>query len=147
MKLNHWKYVITAALLVATPLASFSISAAPSKKAIVAVSQKPKSKGKAPKPVAKALPRLLDLGSDKCVPCKMMIPVLNDLSKEYKGKLKVEMIDVWKNRKAGEKYKVQSIPTQIFFDQKGKEFYRHVGFIPKDEILTKFKQHGIKLTK
>ncbi|MCE5314462.1 MAG: thioredoxin family protein [Armatimonadota bacterium] len=97
--------------------------------------------------VSKALPRLLDLGATKCVPCKMMVPVLDDLSKEYKGKLKVDFIDVWKDQSAGEKYNVQSIPTQIFFDAKGKEVYRHVGYFPKADILKAFKDHGIKLTK
>jgi thioredoxin 1 len=101
----------------------------------------------APKKPAKpkALPRLLDLGSDKCVPCKMMIPVLDELRKDYKGKLKVDFIDVWKDEAAAKKYKVKSIPTQIFFDAKGKEVYRHVGFISKEDILKAFKKHGIKL--
>ena len=114
--------------------------------------QKPAAKKSDPKakPAAKApktLPRLLDLGATKCVPCKMMVPVLDELTKEYKGKLKVEFIDVWKDRSAAEKYKIQSIPTQIFFDAKGKEVYRHVGYFPKDDILKAFKDHGIKLTK
>ena len=116
-----------------------------------------KSSKLAPKPGAKkndpkaqspkTLPRLLDLGATKCIPCKMMVPVLDELGKDYKGKLKVEFIDVWKDRSAAQKYKVQSIPTQIFFDAKGKEVYRHVGFFPKDDILKAFKDHGIKITK
>ena len=96
--------------------------------------------------IAKKLPMLIDLGATKCIPCKMMAPILEKLGKEYKGKLKVEFIDVWKNPKAGEKYKVQTIPTQIFYDAKGKEFYRHIGFFPKEDIIAKFKEHGIKLT-
>jgi thioredoxin 1 len=95
----------------------------------------------------KALPKLLDLGATKCIPCKMMVSVLDELSKEYKGKLKVEFIDVWKHQSAAQKYKVQTIPTQIFFDAKGKEVYRHVGYFPKDGILKGFKTHGIKLAK
>ena len=97
-----------------------------------------------PKPV---LPRLVDLGAEKCVPCKMMAPILKQLAREYKGKLKVEFIDVWKNRPAVGKYKIKSIPTQIFYDRKGKEFSRHEGFISKEDILAKFKAHGIKLAK
>ncbi|MHB9035773.1 MAG: thioredoxin family protein [Armatimonadota bacterium] len=99
------------------------------------------------KPVVKQLPRLLDLGSDKCVPCKMMTPILEELAKDYKGQLKVDFIDVWKNEKAAEKYKIQSIPTQIFFDAKGKEFFRHVGFFAKEDILKTFEKNGIKLKK
>ena len=114
--------------------------------------QKPAAKKSDPKakPAAnapKALPRLLDLGATKCIPCKMMVPVLDELTKEYKDKLKVEFIDVWKDQSAAQKYKVQSIPTQIFFDAKGKEVYRHVGYFPKDDILKAFKDHGIKLAK
>jgi thioredoxin 1 len=106
----------------------------------------PKAKSD-PKPAETPLPKLLDLGSDKCIPCKMMIPVLDELKKDYKGKLTVEFIDVWKDRAAGDKYKVKAIPTQIFYDAKGKELFRHVGFYPKADIVAKFKELGIKLEK
>lgn len=96
---------------------------------------------------AKQLPKLLDLGATKCVPCKMMVPVLDELKKEYKGQLDVQFIDVWKNPDSAKKYKVQSIPTQIFFNAKGKEVYRHVGYFPKDDIIKAFNDHGVKLKK
>ncbi len=99
------------------------------------------------KPAAKQLPKLLDLGATKCVPCKMMAPILEELAKEYKGQLTVQFIDVWKDEKAAEKYKIQSIPTQIFYDAKGKEFFRHVGFFSKEDILKAFEKQGIKLKK
>ena len=89
------------------------------------------------------LPKLVDLGAKKCIPCKMMAPILDALAKEYKGKLAVEFIDVWQNPDAGDKYGIQSIPTQIFYDADGKEFFRHVGFYPKEDILTRFKEKGI----
>lgn len=91
------------------------------------------------------LPRLLDLGADKCIPCKMMAPVLADLKKEYAGRLDVVFIDVWKNKGAGQPYGVSTIPTQIFFDAEGKEIYRHVGFISKEDILAKWKELGVDL--
>lgn len=97
--------------------------------------------------VSSKLPRLLDLGATKCIPCKMMAPILKELAKEYKGKLKVDFIDVWENRGAGEKYKINTIPTQIFYDANGKELYRHIGFHPKEDILAKFKELGIILKK
>ncbi len=97
------------------------------------------------KPAAKQLPKLLDLGATKCVPCKMMVPVLDELAKDYKGQLDVQFIDVWKDPDSAKKYKVQSIPTQIFFDAKGKEIFRHVGYFPKDDIVKAFKDNGIKL--
>lgn len=93
------------------------------------------------------LPRLVELGATKCVPCKMMAPILEELEKECKGKLEVQFIDVWENQKAGQEYRIRSIPTQIFYDAKGEEFFRHVGFFAKEDILAKFKEHGIVLAK
>jgi len=91
------------------------------------------------------LPKLLDLGADKCIPCKMMKPILEELKTEYTGKLDVEFIDVWENPKESEKYGIKLIPTQIFYDPEGKEFQRHEGFISKEDILNTFKQKGMKL--
>lgn len=100
-----------------------------------------------PAPKPKTLPRLVDLGAEKCIPCKMMKPILGQLAREYKGQLKVEFVDVYKQPKESAKYKIKSYPTQIFFDATGKERFRHEGFYSKAAILRKFKQLGIKLTK
>jgi len=91
------------------------------------------------------LPKLIDLGADKCIPCKMMKPILEELKASYAGKLDVEIIDVWENPKEADKYGIRIIPTQIFFDPEGKEFYRHEGFMSKEDILNTFKQKGMKL--
>jgi thioredoxin 1 len=96
-----------------------------------------------PKPAA--LPRLVDLGASKCIPCKMMAPILDELSKEYAGQMDVVFIDVWKDREAGERYGISAIPTQIFFSADGKELYRHTGFYPKADILAKWKALGVEL--
>ena len=101
--------------------------------------------GSAGQPAAQAaakLPRLLDLGADKCIPCKMMAPILEEMKKEYAGRLDVEFIDVWKNPDAAQKQAVEIIPTQIFFDASGKELFRHTGFFAKDDILAKWKELG-----
>ncbi len=92
------------------------------------------------------LPRLVDLGADKCIPCKMMAPVLAELAKDYAGQLNVVFIDVWKNRGEGARYGIQLIPTQIFFDATGKELFRHEGFYAKKDILAKWTELGVKLT-
>ena len=81
------------------------------------------------------LPRLVDLGADKCIPCKAMAPILKDLKAEYAGRMDVEFIDVWKNPDAGKAYKIKMIPTQIFFDASGNELFRHVGFYGREDIL------------
>ena len=91
------------------------------------------------------LPRLLDLGSTSCIPCKMMAPILEHLKAEQAGKLQVDFIDVWVDKAAGEKYGINLIPTQIFFDASGKELWRHEGFLAKEEILAKWKGLGVEL--
>lgn len=128
-----------AILLILSLLMMVSILAA-----VSAATKKPDGKNRKPVQV-KALPRLLDLGADKCIPCKMMAPILNEMRKQYKGKLKVDFIDVWKNPDAKGKYKIKLIPTQIFYNSKGKELSRHEGFMSKEDIIAEFKKHGIKL--
>ena len=91
------------------------------------------------------LPRLVDLGADKCIPCKMMAPILEELKTTYSGKLQVDFIDVWKNPGEAPKYKISVIPTQIFYDSTGKELFRHEGFLPKEDILAKWKEFGVDL--
>lgn len=92
-----------------------------------------------------ALPRLVDLGASRCIPCRMMTPVLDELSKEYAGQMDVVFIDVWQNRDEGERYGVRAIPTQIFYGADGKELFRHEGYYPKAEILAKWKDLGVEL--
>jgi thioredoxin 1 len=91
------------------------------------------------------LPRLLDLGADKCIPCKMMAPILEELKTTYNGKLQVDFIDVWKNPDEPKKYKISIIPTQIFYDASGKELFRHEGFFAKEDIIAKWKEFGVDL--
>ncbi|MCP4641116.1 MAG: thioredoxin family protein [bacterium] len=94
--------------------------------------------------VVAGIPKLVDLGADKCVPCKMMAPILDELKEEYAGRFDVEFIDVWKNKAAGEEYGIQMIPTQIFFDASGTELFRHTGFMAKEDILAKWKELGVE---
>lgn len=96
-------------------------------------------------PAAEALPRLVDLGSKTCIPCKMMEPILEELRREFDGRLGVEFIDVRANPEAGREYGISVIPTQIWYDVSGQEIARHEGFIPKADILSVFGDHGIYL--
>ena len=91
------------------------------------------------------LPRLLDLGADKCIPCKMMAPILEELKTKYNGKLQVDFIDVWKNPDEAKKSAIRVIPTQIFYDVSGKELFRHEGFFAKEDIIAKWKECGVDL--
>ncbi len=91
------------------------------------------------------LPRLVDLGADKCVPCKMMAPILDELRVEQAGRIEVVFIDVWKNKEEAVKYGIDLIPTQVFYAADGRELFRHEGFFAKEEILAKWKELGVAL--
>lgn len=95
-----------------------------------------------PAPARAGIPRLVDLGADKCIPCKAMAPILVELRAECAGRLQVDFIDVWKDPSAGDPYNIYAIPTQIFFDGDGKELTRHEGFISKADILATWKRFG-----
>lgn len=95
--------------------------------------------------LASNVPSLIDLGATKCIPCKMMAPILEELKSEYAGKMNVQFIDVWENPEASKKYKINLIPTQIFFSADGKELFRHEGFFSREDILEKWKDLGVDL--
>ncbi len=90
------------------------------------------------------LPKLIDLGSKGCIPCKRMAPILDSLREEYKGRAEVVFIDVREDRAAAARHKITIIPTQIFFDTTGIETYRHIGFFPADSIVTHLRALGVE---
>ena len=94
---------------------------------------------------ATGLPRLVDLGATACLPCIMMAPSLEELKKEYAGRLQVEFIDAWQNPGAREQYDYFFCPTQVFIDASGKELFRHLGYYSKKDILAKWKELGVDL--
>jgi thioredoxin 1 len=96
-------------------------------------------------PSARGVPRLVDVGAGKCVPCKAMAPILEELRTEYAGRMEVQFIDVWQNPGAAEPFGVRTIPTQIFVGPDGRELARHVGFMSKSEILAQWKTLGVSL--
>ena len=91
------------------------------------------------------LPTLIDLGAGQCIPCKKMAPILEELKNEYRGRLEVIFLDVWQDRSAGQRYGIQLIPTQIFYDAAGRELGRHEGFIGKEDILNTFRRLGVEV--
>ena len=92
-----------------------------------------------------ALPRLVDLGSTTCIPCKKMAPILAELAVEQAGRLEVLVIDVREDPEAAAKYGIRLIPTQVFFDAAGTELWRHEGFIDKAAILARWAELGVTL--
>ncbi len=92
----------------------------------------------------KGMVTLVDLGANTCIPCKMMAPILAKLEKDYQGKAAIVFIDVWKFKDQADRFGVQAIPTQIFFDKTGKEVFRHLGFMSEKEIVGQLKKMGVK---
>jgi len=88
----------------------------------------------------------IELGSVRCIPCKKMMPIMEQIEKEYGDQVKVVFHDVWtkEGKPYATKHKIKLIPTQIFLDKEGKEYFRHVGFFPKDELVKVLKQQGVK---
>jgi len=82
---------------------------------------------------AKGMPVFVDFGKTSCTPCKMMVPVLDSLTKKYKGKMDVVFVHVDEEKEYALKMGVTMIPTQILLDQNGKEVSRHVGYIPVED--------------
>jgi thioredoxin 1 len=100
----------------------------------------------APSPAqARRVPRLLELGSTRCMACQQMEVVLDALRASQGARLQVDFIDVMEDPAAGAPYKISLIPTQIFYDAAGTEIFRHTGFLSHDDVLAKFRQLGVKL--
>lgn len=86
---------------------------------------------------------MLELGSVGCIPCEQMKPVMAKLTNSYKAKLEVIFVDVRFDRRAAQRFMVYMIPTQVFLDKTGKEFYRHIGYYSYEEIVPVLKKAGI----
>ncbi len=88
----------------------------------------------------------IELGSVNCIPCKKMQPVMKAIEAKYGGQIKVIFYDVWtqEQKPYAEKYNIRLIPTQVFLDMDGKEFFRHEGFYPEKEIDKLLQGKGIK---
>ncbi|MDD4765120.1 MAG: thioredoxin family protein [Anaerovoracaceae bacterium] len=88
----------------------------------------------------------VELGSKGCIPCDKMQPILEEIEKEYQGQVEVIFHDV--KTPAGNPYikefGVRAIPTQVFLDKDGNEYFRHLGFFPKEEVIKVLQQQGVK---
>ena len=94
----------------------------------------------------KAKVTFVELGSVNCIPCKQMQPVMKAIEEKYGEQIEIVFYDVWQKdqKHFAIDYKIQLIPTQVFLDSEGKEFYRHEGFFPEQEIHTLLQSRGIK---
>lgn len=87
----------------------------------------------------------IELGSVNCVPCKMMQPVMKKVEEKYPKDVKVVFYDVWtkEGEPYGKQYGIKAIPTQVFLDKDGKEYYRHTGFFDYDSLEKILKMKGV----
>lgn len=107
-------------------------------------------RSEAPQPLATTtaaapLPKLVDLGTTTCAPCKAMLGVLDELEVTYRGQLAVEFVNVATREDLAEKYGVEIIPTQVFLASDGRELYRHTGFLAATAIVEKWRELGYPL--
>jgi len=88
----------------------------------------------------------IELGSIKCIPCRKMQPVMEAVQARYGAQLKIIFYDVWKteNHPYAKQYAIRMIPTQVFLDSSGKEFFRHAGFFPEASINQLLEKQGLK---
>ncbi len=92
----------------------------------------------------KGMVTMVDIGAKKCIPCKMMAPIMEKLEKVYQGKAAIIFIDVWENPQQAPRFGVSTIPTQIFYDATGKEVFRHIGFMSEEAIVAQLQKMGVK---
>jgi thioredoxin 1 len=102
------------------------------------------STGQLEKALASGLPTLAEFGRGVCVPCKAMKPILEELATEYEGKWNIVIVEIDDHMDQTRQYGIMVIPTQIFFDSKGNEVIRHMGFWPKEEIIAQLKKMGVE---
>lgn len=89
----------------------------------------------------------IELGSVKCVPCRMMQPVMESIEEKYGKQIEVIFYDVWKQeqRHYAQEYGIRMIPTQVFLDKSGSEIYRHEGFFPEEELDAFLQSEGLEI--
>jgi len=93
--------------------------------------------------LANGKPTLAEFGRGVCIPCKEMKPILEKLAVQYKGKLNVVIVEIDDNMDLTQQYGIMAIPTQVIFDQYGREITRHTGFWAREQILSQLWMMGI----
>jgi thioredoxin 1 len=95
---------------------------------------------------AGAVVTFIEIGSVNCIPCRMMQPVMRQIEQKYGGHVKLIFYDVWTpgGRPYAQKYGIQAIPTQVFLDRNGREYYRHIGYFPFEEVEQVLKKGGVR---
>jgi thioredoxin 1 len=95
----------------------------------------------------KYLVTFIELGSVRCIPCQKMTPIMKSIKEKYGTQVKVVFHDVWteEGKPFADKYNIRAIPTQVFLDKDGKEFFRHEGFFEETELVKVLETKGVNL--
>jgi len=93
---------------------------------------------------SKRLVTFIEIGADRCIPCKAMQPIMKEIAAKFPEDVQVVFYDVWKDPEPGRHYGIQLIPTQVFVDREGREFHRHVGFYDKEKLIKLLTEKGVK---
>jgi thioredoxin 1 len=106
----------------------------------------PKSASELKKNVVKYKVTFIELGSVRCIPCQQMQSVMKSIEEKYADQVKVVFHDVWtpEGKPYDEKYGIEAIPTQVFLDENGKEYFRHLGYFPEEELVKILNMKGVK---
>jgi thioredoxin 1 len=88
-------------------------------------------------------PMVVDFGSNRCIPCRQLRPVLQKVRKDHEGKLEVLIIEIQKNQQLAAEYQIQVMPTVVFIDKAGKEVFRHQGFMSEEKIKEQLAKMGV----
>lgn len=80
------------------------------------------------------VPAIIDFYADWCGPCKMVAPILEELSKEYDGKLKIYKVDTEVEQELSAVFQIRSIPSILFIPTGGKQPMMQAGALPKDAL-------------
>jgi thioredoxin 1 len=88
----------------------------------------------------------IELGSVRCIPCQQMQPIMKSIREKYPTQVNVVFHDVWTEAGApyAKQFGIEAIPTQVFLDKDGKEYFRHVGFFPEEELIKVLNLKGVK---
>ncbi len=139
MKITAWATALAAGLLLAGTLllASGALrgeadAATPSGASLPGIEQA----------LAGGKPTVVEFGANACVACREMKPVLAALARDRAGRISVAEVDIIKQPEYISRYKIQLMPTQVFFDAQGRETSRHMGKISAAAMLARLQPAG-----